>query len=209
MAEPHPFGRARHRGRRRAERVRLGRHAAVLRHNHRHPAGGDPGGRRFVRAIPEIVQKGPALDRDGLLLNAATGAQQPARASEAASSRPRSDGDYLTNHHVVARTPADRGRARPPEPHGEVTATDPRPHLAVIRVERTGLPAAEFHKFTPHRWAIWPSSSAARSDLRRRRPPASSPGFTARSRAPRPRRARWIRSRPSERVSVAEPGIER
>jgi S1-C subfamily serine protease len=62
----------------------------------------------------------------------------------------RSDGIILTNHHVVANASrlqvalADGNRVP-----GRVIATDPDTDLAVIRVERDRLPAAEFQKALP------------------------------------------------------------
>ena len=68
----------------------------------------------------------------------------------------RSDGIILTNDHVVADASrievalADGSRVP-----GHVTATDPDTDLAVIHVDRTGLPAAEFHRALPQ-VAHWP-----------------------------------------------------
>jgi serine protease DegQ len=62
----------------------------------------------------------------------------------------RSDGTILTNNHVVAGASqvevafADGDRAP-----GRVTATDPDTDLAVIRVGRSGLPAAHFEESLP------------------------------------------------------------
>jgi len=62
----------------------------------------------------------------------------------------RSDGIILTNHHVVADASrievafADGSRIP-----GQLTATDADTDLAVIRVDRTGLPAAEFQESLP------------------------------------------------------------
>jgi S1-C subfamily serine protease len=62
----------------------------------------------------------------------------------------RSDGIILTNHHVVADASrievalADGSRVP-----GHVTATDPDTDLAVIHVDRKGLPAAEFDRALP------------------------------------------------------------
>jgi serine protease DegQ len=62
----------------------------------------------------------------------------------------RSDGIILTNHHVVAGLPqievalADGSRIP-----GRVIATDADTDLAVIRIDRTGLPAARFQIALP------------------------------------------------------------
>jgi S1-C subfamily serine protease len=62
----------------------------------------------------------------------------------------RSDGVILTNHHVVASSSrievalADGSRVP-----GRVIASDPDTDLAVIRVERNGLPTAQFEKALP------------------------------------------------------------
>jgi serine protease DegQ len=62
----------------------------------------------------------------------------------------RSDGIILTNHHVVAdASRIDVGFADGSRIPGHVTATDPDTDLAVIRVDRSGLPAAEFQKSLP------------------------------------------------------------
>jgi serine protease DegQ len=62
----------------------------------------------------------------------------------------RSDGIILSNHHVVADANrievAFADGSRMP---GQVTATDPDTDLAVIRVDRSGLPAAQFQKSLP------------------------------------------------------------
>jgi serine protease DegQ len=63
----------------------------------------------------------------------------------------RADGIILTNHHVVADAArlevalADGSRIG-----GHVIATDPDTDLAVIRVDRKGLPAATFQSAVPH-----------------------------------------------------------
>lgn len=62
----------------------------------------------------------------------------------------RSDGTILTNAHVIAGAMrlevgfADGSRAA-----GRVAATDPETDLAVIRVDRSGLPAAQFQRGFP------------------------------------------------------------
>jgi len=62
----------------------------------------------------------------------------------------RSDGIILTNHHVVAdASRIEVGFADGSRIPGRVTATDADTDLAVIRVDRTGLPAAEFQKSLP------------------------------------------------------------
>jgi S1-C subfamily serine protease len=62
----------------------------------------------------------------------------------------RSDGIILTNHHVVAEaTGIEVALANGSRVPGRVIATDPDTDLAVIRVDRQGLPAAEFHKEVP------------------------------------------------------------
>jgi S1-C subfamily serine protease len=62
----------------------------------------------------------------------------------------RSDGVILTNHHVVAgASRIEVGLADGSRIPGRVTATDADTDLAVIRVDRTGLPAAEFQKSLP------------------------------------------------------------
>jgi serine protease DegQ len=62
----------------------------------------------------------------------------------------RSDGTILTNNHVVAgATRIDVGFADGSRAPGRVTATDPDTDLAVVRVDRTGLPAAHFDKSLP------------------------------------------------------------
>ena len=62
----------------------------------------------------------------------------------------RSDGIILTNHHVVAdASRIDVGFADGSRIPGQVTATDPDTDLAVIRVDRSGLPAAKFQKSLP------------------------------------------------------------
>ncbi|HJS93404.1 MAG TPA: trypsin-like peptidase domain-containing protein, partial [Solirubrobacteraceae bacterium] len=62
----------------------------------------------------------------------------------------RPDGIILTNHHVVAdASRIEVGLADGSRIPGRVTATDADTDLAVIRVDRTGLPAAEFQKSLP------------------------------------------------------------
>jgi S1-C subfamily serine protease len=67
----------------------------------------------------------------------------------------RADGIILTNNHVVAEASrvevalADGSRIA-----GRVTATDPDTDLAVIRVDRKGLPAAQFQKALPEVGAL-------------------------------------------------------
>ena len=62
----------------------------------------------------------------------------------------RSDGIILTNHHVVAgASRIEVGLADGSRIPGRVTATDTDTDLAVIRVDRTSLPAAEFQKSLP------------------------------------------------------------
>jgi serine protease DegQ len=62
----------------------------------------------------------------------------------------RSDGVILTKHHVVAgASRIEVGLADGSRIPGRVTATDVDTDLAVIRVDRTGLPAAEFQKSLP------------------------------------------------------------
>jgi S1-C subfamily serine protease len=62
----------------------------------------------------------------------------------------RSDGVILTNHHVVAdATRIEVALADGSRVPGRVSATDTDTDLAVIHVDRTGLPAAEFHTALP------------------------------------------------------------
>ena len=62
----------------------------------------------------------------------------------------RSDGMILTNNHVVSgATHVDVAFADGSRVAGQVTATDPDTDLAVIRVERDGLPAAHFQRALP------------------------------------------------------------
>ncbi len=62
----------------------------------------------------------------------------------------RSDGIILTNHHVVAdATRIEVALADGSRVPGSVIASDPDTDLAVIRVDRKGLPAAEFQKSLP------------------------------------------------------------
>lgn len=62
----------------------------------------------------------------------------------------RSDGVILTNNHVVAgATKVAVGFADGSHVPGRVVATDTDTDLAVIRVERTGLPAAQFQRQLP------------------------------------------------------------
>ena len=62
----------------------------------------------------------------------------------------RADGTILTNNHVVAgATQVDVAFADGSRVSGRVTATDRDTDLAVIRVDRTGLPAAAFQKSLP------------------------------------------------------------
>ena len=148
MAEPHPFGRARIV----AAAVLSGCGSAATQPSSATttatpPAATQAAAGSFAR-IPEIVQKAqPSIvtvfsERgDGR-----TGTGQGVGSGVIY----RSDGIILTNHHVVANASrievalADGSRIP-----GEVTATDPDTDLAVIRVERTGLPAAEFQKSLP------------------------------------------------------------
>lgn len=62
----------------------------------------------------------------------------------------RSDGIILTNNHVVAgATSVEVGLADGTRVAGRVSATDPDSDLAVIRVDRKGLPAAHFQNALP------------------------------------------------------------
>jgi S1-C subfamily serine protease len=62
----------------------------------------------------------------------------------------RSDGIILTNNHVVSgATRIEVGFADGSRTAGRVAATDRDTDLAVIRVDRTGLPAAQFHNRLP------------------------------------------------------------
>jgi S1-C subfamily serine protease len=62
----------------------------------------------------------------------------------------RADGIILTNHHVVAdATRTEVALADGSRVPGRVIASDPDTDLAVIRIDRKGLPAAEFHKPLP------------------------------------------------------------
>ena len=62
----------------------------------------------------------------------------------------RRDGTILTNNHVVAdATQVDVAFADGSRAPGRVSATDPDTDLAVIRVARTGLPTATFHRSLP------------------------------------------------------------
>jgi serine protease DegQ len=62
----------------------------------------------------------------------------------------RSDGIILTNHHVVSdATRLEVALADGSRVPGRVIASDPDTDLAVVRVERNGLRAAEFHKPLP------------------------------------------------------------
>ena len=62
----------------------------------------------------------------------------------------RADGIILTNHHVVASaTLLEVALADGSRVPGRVIASDPDTDLAVVRVDRQGLPAAEFHKPLP------------------------------------------------------------
>jgi serine protease DegQ len=62
----------------------------------------------------------------------------------------RSDGTILTNNHVVTgATQIDVGFADGGRAPGRVIATDPETDLAVVRVDRAGLPAAHFEKTLP------------------------------------------------------------
>ena len=62
----------------------------------------------------------------------------------------RPDGTILTNNHVVAdATQVDVAFADGSRAPGRVSATDPETDLAVIRVARTGLPAATFQRSLP------------------------------------------------------------
>ena len=98
--------------------------------------------------IPEIVQKA----QPSIVTVFAERSDGHAGTGQAVGSGViyRSDGIILTNHHVVANTSrievalADGSRIP-----GRVTATDADTDLAVIRVDRTGLPAAEFQKALP------------------------------------------------------------
>jgi S1-C subfamily serine protease len=62
----------------------------------------------------------------------------------------RADGVILTNHHVVAdATRTEVALADGSRVPGRIIASDPDTDLAVIRVDREGLPAARFHKALP------------------------------------------------------------
>lgn len=62
----------------------------------------------------------------------------------------RADGIILTNHHVVASaTQLEVALADGSRVPGRMIASDPDTDLAVVRVDRQGLPAAEFHKALP------------------------------------------------------------
>jgi S1-C subfamily serine protease len=62
----------------------------------------------------------------------------------------RSDGTILTNNHVVAgATRVEVAFADGSRVAGNVTATDPDTDLAVVRVDRDGLPAAHFRNSLP------------------------------------------------------------
>jgi serine protease DegQ len=101
----------------------------------------------FAR-IPQIVQKAqPSIVTVIASQTAAAGAYSEGVGSGVIY---RSDGVILTNNHVVAgATRLEVAFADGSRSVGRVTATDPDTDLAVIRVERTGLPAAHFRTALP------------------------------------------------------------
>ena len=98
--------------------------------------------------IPQIVER----VQPSIVTIFAQQSAGPAGASQGVGSGViyRADGIILTNHHVVtSATVLEVALADGSRVPGRVIASDPGTDLAVIRVDRHGLPAAEFHKPLP------------------------------------------------------------
>jgi serine protease DegQ len=110
------------------------------------PAAGHPA--ESAQRIPQVVQRvQPSIVT--IFTEQSTGG---AGASQGVGSGViyRGDGIILTNHHVVAdATRTEVALADGSRVPGRVIASDPDTDLAVIRVDREGLPAAKFHMPLP------------------------------------------------------------